>query len=242
MTGAPSEINRDAVTGLLDRSVLNVALPRAVEQATRANQPLSLVMVDLDRFKSVNDTYGHLVGDRVLAGVAARIDAVAVGKGDVYRYGGDELLLILPNHTIAEAIAAAERARRELESTPFEDLTVTASFGVSTFPAHGMTDAELLKAADDALYDAKNRGRNLVRVFGEPEPPQPVREPERKLPVPGALTEHQRKELRTQHYQGYQIRCPKDGGILRVEENEEFAVWPRTLFIRCELCRLSEEI
>ena len=181
---------RDALTQLWTRGKLDSELPQNITEAAASKQPLSLIMVDIDHFKNVNDSYGHPKGDTVLAGVAACIASVVAGKGRVYRYGGEEILVVLMNHDVQEATAVAERARRELESQRIADISVTASFGVGTFPVHGSSSEEVIEAADKAMYDAKDRGRNLVRIFGEPAPkPDKIREPERKLPPPGVLTD-----------------------------------------------------
>ena len=159
---------RDALTQLWTRGKLDSELPQSFTEAAACQQPLSLIMVDIDHFKNVNDSHGHLKGDAVLAGVATLIASVVAGKGRVYRYGGEEILVVLMNHDVQEATAVAERARRELESARIADLSITASFGIGTFPVHGSGSKEVIKAADEAMYDAKNRGRNLVRVSGEP--------------------------------------------------------------------------
>jgi len=121
-------------------------------------------------------------------------------------------------------------------------LKVTASFGVSTFPDHGKNITELINGADSALYDAKNRGRNLVRVFNEPEPAQKVREPDRRLPEVGSLSEQEMNELRTQYFRSHSISCPKDGAILDVTEINALGVSSPKLLIWCKLCGLTEEI
>ena len=198
-------------------------------------------MVDLDRFKSVNDTHGHAKGDSVLAGVAGALEFVIEGKGQVYRYGGEEMLIVLPNHTVLEAVAVAERARRKLESAEIAGLKITASFGVASFPDHGSNDADLVKGADNALYDAKNHGRNLVRVFEEPEPSKErAREPDRRLPEAGALTEKQRDDLRVEYFTTYRIRCPIDGAVLTVNERNEVGMPKPRLSIWCKLCGLTD--
>ena len=235
--------DRDSLTRLRTRDALDTELPQAISDAAKASHPLSLIMVDLDRFKSVNDTHGHPKGDSVLAGVAGALESIIEGKGQVYRYGGEEMLIVLPNHTVLEAVAVAERARRELESAEIAGLKITASFGVASFPDHGSNETDLVKGADDALYDAKNQGRNLVRAFGEPEPPKErAREPYRKLPEPGALTEKQRDDLRAAYFRTYGIRCPNDGALLEVHERNEMGKPTPRLSIWCKLCGLMDEI
>jgi len=233
----------DPVTHLRSRGTMDSELSQNLCEAAAKKRPLSVIMADIDHFKRVNDTHGHQKGDSVLAEVAARIASVAEGKGLAYRYGGEELVVLLGNHSTQEAIAVAERMRRELESAQIAGLAVTASFGVSTFPEHGGNSAEVIKAADTALYDAKNRGRNLVRVFGEPEPAKAPRQPERKLPVPGSLTERQKDELRKQYFRSHSIRCPEDDAALDVQEITQASAHPITrLLVWCKLCGLSGEL
>ncbi len=160
----------DGPTGLLRREVFDRDVTEMAEDLTSNRLPLALIMVDIDHFKEVNDTYGHPKGDAVLKGVAERVASAAKGKGRVYRYGGDEMAVVLPNHASHEALALAERVRRALDSVPVADVKVTASFGVACIPDHGADPEQLKQAADRALYDAKERGRNCVRVYGEGPP------------------------------------------------------------------------
>lgn len=234
---------RDGLTNLWDRGTFDSEIRESVDEALRTAAPLALIVVDIDHFKRVNDTHGHQKGDAVLVGVAWRLQTVAKGKGKVYRYGGEEMLIVLPNHSLQEATAVAERARSELERGQVEGIAVTASFGVSTLPEHGRTSAELIKGADTALYDAKNRGRNLVRICGEPEPPRArPHEPERRLPEPGRLTETQRQQLRRDYFQGCRIVCPEDEAILDVHERNTIRAATRGLLVVCPMCGLAEEL
>lgn len=235
---------RDSLTQLGTREAMDSELSQALVEATSRKCPLSLVMMDIDHFKKVNDTHGHPKGDAVLAETAARIISVAEGKGRAYRYGGEEIAILLPNHNTQEAIAVAERARRTLEDAPIGGLTVTASFGVATSPDHGNASAGIVKAADAALYDAKDRGRNLVRVYGEPPPAQPdkAREPERKPPTPGSLTDEEKDQLRLEYFRTHQILCPKDGAILAVSESHAIGKPTASLLIQCKYCGLVERL
>lgn len=156
---------RDPTTNLWAREVFNADFSEHFAQAARAHQPLSLILIDIDHFKSVNDTHGHQVGDAVLEGVAAAIAAVAEGKGKAYRYGGEEIIVVLRNYTAQEAIGVAERMRVAVETASPSGIPVTASFGVSAYPDHAEETKHLFTAADAAVYDAKNNGRNQVRLF-----------------------------------------------------------------------------
>lgn len=153
----------DAVTGVPGRKHFDDALKRELHSASDL-RPLSLVIVDLDHFKAVNDMYGHPTGDLVLRTVARTLQSVVEGRGGCYRYGGEELVLILPNFAVEEACALAERARLTLSNTkpPGGPERVTASFGVATFPHTTALAGELIAVADKALYEAKKSGRNRV--------------------------------------------------------------------------------
>lgn len=233
---------RDALTQLWTRGKMDSELPQHLAEATKTARPLSLILVDIDHFKYVNDTHGHQMGDTVLTAVAALIVAATTGKGQVYRYGGEEMLIVLPNHDVQEATVVAERARRELASAQIGGLTVTASFGVGTFPDHGSSISGLIKAADTAMYDAKNRGRNLVRVSGEPAPQaDKPRVPERKLPQPGVLTDEEQQNIRNRHFAGFDVRCPKDGALLRVQEIGSLGSATVDLVVQCKSCGLTDQ-
>jgi diguanylate cyclase (GGDEF)-like protein len=105
---------------------------RSRKVAVETGLSLSMIMIDLDHFKAVNDKHGHSAGDDVLREVARRVDLVARSKGAAFRYGGEEIVVLLPNHTCDEAVAVAERIRRSIDTTPVGAIQVTASLGVST--------------------------------------------------------------------------------------------------------------
>ncbi|HEY8338899.1 MAG TPA: GGDEF domain-containing protein [Egibacteraceae bacterium] len=149
-----------------------------LESAARCSRDLSLVILDIDHFKQVNDTYGHQAGDDVLVEVARRIrDSVRI-PDVVARYGGEEFVVLLPGTGLEGAVATAERIRRAIGSTPipmtrgFEDqpegLRVSASLGVASFGVHGRTVSSLLRSADAAMYTAKTSGRDRV-VAADPD-------------------------------------------------------------------------
>lgn len=131
---------------------------------SQSASPFSLVFADLDDFKRINDTYGHPIGDKALQTAAAIFKSVSEGKGKCYRYGGDELTILLPNYTLTEAIALAERIRVELYETQLENVAqrITASFGVASYPESTNGTGELVGCADRALYKAKGAGGNQV--------------------------------------------------------------------------------
>lgn len=162
----------DSLTGLNNRHYLEshfVAVSRRLESAKK---PISLLVLDLDKFKSVNDTHGHMVGDEVLKGLARRILGNLRTMDTAVRYGGEEFLVLMPEATLAEATAAAERLRRAVADQPFDatvpagKLTATVSIGVASTTAGTSGLHEVVKAADGALYEAKAAGRNCVVTAG----------------------------------------------------------------------------
>jgi len=164
----------DALTGLDNRRYLEERIDEMFEHARRLNEPFSCVMCDLDRFKSVNDTYGHQAGDAVLKQFA-RILRNEVREIDrVGRYGGEEFMLLLPGTVLDAAVTFAERVRKEVEGRTFNfdgtKICRTASFGVSAWPHPRIDNCDVLvRAADDALYVAKETGRNRVVRFDSEE-------------------------------------------------------------------------
>ncbi len=160
----------DGLTGLyLRRHFLDI-LGSEVERALRTGIPLSFLIVDIDHFKGFNDGYGHLAGDVLLRDVAAIIRTEARSVDLIGRYGGDEIAVALPRADVAVAAAVAERMRAAVKALAVkladDEVKVTLSIGVSSFPLHCGTTAELIDRADQALYQAKERGRDRVVVFG----------------------------------------------------------------------------
>ncbi len=155
----------DPLLQILDRRAFDADLSSFTAKAS-ATRPLTLLMIDLDHFKRVNDTYGHLVGDGVLRQTAGLIRAASAGKGSCYRYGGEELAVLLSNHGVEEASAVAERLRRSIHEENFTPCSerMTVSIGISTYPETTKDGARLLENTDAALYEAKRSGRNRVSV------------------------------------------------------------------------------
>jgi diguanylate cyclase (GGDEF)-like protein len=158
---------KDPVTGINNRAALNATIDREVNLSHRHGYALSVIMLDLDHFKRINDEHGHLAGDTVLRTVAGRITDCTRGSDMVFRYGGEEFTVVLSNTDIDGAALLADRIRKTIAATPtiidgFE-IAVTVSMGVSTLEA-GDSAATLLSRADAALYDAKTAGRNRVMI------------------------------------------------------------------------------
>ncbi|HVP29072.1 MAG TPA: diguanylate cyclase [Myxococcota bacterium] len=162
----------DCVTGLRSRRYVSEVLERELSRARRHRTPLSILMADLDHFKSVNDRFGHPAGDAVLRG-AADLLREGLRKSDVAgRVGGEEFLVILPQTDRVGGRMAAERWQKPLAGTPLalpsgDTVRVTVSIGVAQLETHMETSGALVQAADAALYAAKKNGRNRIEVAGE---------------------------------------------------------------------------
>ncbi len=159
----------DAVTGLYNRHYLTSHMDTRMDAAQRQGKDLSILMMDIDHFKNVNDTFGHAVGDQVLKEFAARVGRNIRGVDLAARYGGEEFVVMMPETPADWALMIGNRLREEIASKPFDfdlsegEINVTVSIGVAT-SKDGQTSAQLLEEADKALYEAKASGRNKVVV------------------------------------------------------------------------------
>lgn len=164
---------RDALTNLFNRRYLEETLERELARAAREGYPLCTVMMDIDHFKNVNDTYGHEAGDLVLKTLADMVTSQSRQGDFVCRYGGEEFVLVMPNINIEVAKERVNSLHRSISSLyiPFGrfNINITVSMGLSSYPLHGETKGDLLRAADRALYAAKNMGRNRVAVYRAPD-------------------------------------------------------------------------
>jgi diguanylate cyclase (GGDEF)-like protein len=163
----------DPLTRLYNRRFLMEELERKLLWAKHNTQCLSLIVLDIDNFKKINDTFGHQNGDLVIISVAEVSRTKMRGHDIVARYGGEEFVIILPETPLSDAVLIAERLRKSVQAKcfppPMEVLTVTVSLGVATFPSALVNSIDsLFKQADEALYLAKHRGRNRVEVIDAP--------------------------------------------------------------------------
>ncbi|WP_313539663.1 GGDEF domain-containing protein [Sphingomonas sp.] len=163
---------RDPLTGLYNRRYMEDALTRLSALAERTGTPLSAIMIDLDHFKKLNDAFGHAVGDTVLREAAAQIVGALRVSDVACRYGGEELLVILPECSLTEAKTKAEVLRERIEAlSSVQGATISASLGVASLPENTRTIADLLPMADAAMYQAKEAGRNRVVAAPAQESP-----------------------------------------------------------------------
>jgi diguanylate cyclase (GGDEF)-like protein len=161
----------DKLTSLYNRNFLETYLESQLEATKLSSQQLSLIMLDIDLFKNINDTYGHIAGDYVLS-IFSTFVLKCIRKSDLAaRYGGEEFVVVLPYTNANIAMIIAERIRHTVESTPFPPLDcliipqITCSLGVSTFPINCSNRDELIRTADLALYKAKQSGRNCTKIY-----------------------------------------------------------------------------
>jgi diguanylate cyclase (GGDEF)-like protein len=197
----------DFLTGLKTRRYFDEQLDREIKRAERNGSPLSLVLIDVDHFKLVNDTYGHQTGDVILREIASRLMKGRREIDTVARYGGEEFIIILPDTNMTGAEHVAQRLRKDIESTGFavgsssQSAQLTISLGVATFPQDAQSKSDLLEAADAALYAAKDDGRNRVILHSELDFRQGMRREQRLnlvlpvrvwgMDVNGELFEHE---------------------------------------------------
>lgn len=169
-----SQALRDPLTGLYNRRYMEDTLQRAVQLAQREKQEVSIVMIDLDHFKRLNDQHGHAKGDTVLRDAASVITHQSRESDVACRYGGEELLVVMPNCSLEDAAHKAERLRIGIAALSQPGIEVSASFGVASIPMTSSSVHDLMQAADAALYTAKEQGRN--RVVTAPPLIDPIRD------------------------------------------------------------------
>ncbi|MRI82895.1 MAG: hypothetical protein C6I00_00575 [Nitratiruptor sp.] len=159
-----SEGKRDKLTGAINKDAFNEIIGVKIMEAKHMDQPLSMIIFDIDFFKKINDTYGHMVGDKILKEVAEVVRS-NIRKSEYFvRWGGEEFIILLPGTSLKGAQMVAEKLRRVIETHQFPEVNrVTCSFGVTQLLQED-TIATFLERADEALYEAKREGRNRVKV------------------------------------------------------------------------------
>ena len=156
----------DSLTGLYDRRYFKVKIQEELQRARRYNRPFSIIMADVDKFKNVNDTFGHSEGDRTLKAIGAVLES-QIRKVDVIaRYGGDEFIMLFPEKGKQAVRQLSERLKEQVSREKFVDgSTISLSFGIASYPEDGSAMDELIERADQAMYNAKQRGRNRIESF-----------------------------------------------------------------------------
>jgi diguanylate cyclase (GGDEF)-like protein len=157
---------KDGLTDLYDHATFKMRLNNELRRYHRYGDGFSLMMIDIDDFKQLNDTYGHQVGDRVLVSVANALQAEVRETDTVGRYGGEEFAVLVPRTSVEETLELAERIRAAVEEEFHGSLDVTISIGVAGCPRSGTTASDLLERADQALYRAKDAGKNQIGCDG----------------------------------------------------------------------------
>lgn len=159
----------DFLTKIYNRRQFDITIEHEFARAIRYLTPLTLCLIDIDHFKNVNDTYGHKIGDEVLCAIASLIKKMFRKSDYVFRYGGEEFMLILPETNVNNAYTPIERLRKEIEKLEFNsnnfNFNITASFGIADNCVDAITFEQLIKNTDIALYKAKNSGRNKVIIY-----------------------------------------------------------------------------
>lgn len=158
----------DGLTGVYNRMYLHDKLKEELLKAQELNYPITLAIFDIDHFKKFNDTYGHLFGDKVLKNTAELVQNSLRGSDIIARFGGEEFIIIMPRTSVLEAYQKLDNLRIKISRNNIVDnlvsTSITASFGLAGYPNHAESDNELIRFADDALYEAKKSGRNCVMV------------------------------------------------------------------------------
>jgi diguanylate cyclase (GGDEF)-like protein len=166
----------DDLTGVLNMRGFAIAASRLVAQASRYDRPVTVLMIDSDNLKAVNDTYGHDAGNLLLRQLARVIQAELRVSDVLARYGGDEFIVLLPETSPEGAVLVAERIREEMAAMPLDtggqQVQCTVSIGAASLPGDGVSLDAIVARADRAMYQAKSGGRNKVVRFGEHRPAQ----------------------------------------------------------------------
>ncbi len=151
----------DELTGLRNRKAFETDVPRELARSERLGYDVTLLMMDVDNFKQYNDNHGHLEGDRILRELGEIMKAKTKGYDTLYRYGGEEMAVLLPNTTMEQGYNIAERLRNAISET----VGVTVSIGISNYRGTAWNLYDFISNSDKALYQAKNSGRNRVKIY-----------------------------------------------------------------------------
>ncbi|HRK39271.1 MAG TPA: PAS domain S-box protein [Burkholderiaceae bacterium] len=227
--------SHDALTGLRNRRESEHTLENLVQTCLRLGIPLGVCLFDLDHFKHINDQLGHLAGDRVLSKVSAKVSDCIRSSDSVFRWGGEEFLLLCPGSDQQQMAQFADKLRTEIQTLPWPDVpgleAVTASFGLASLPTDGVTPRELVLAADAALYRAKGSGRNRVTAHTDSpdsagtQAPRPVTlaTASPALDTRALLAELQRLSQREQHLE--QLLNSAPDAVLVMDTNGHITEW-----------------
>ena len=227
--------NYDTLTGLPNRSLLAERLARAVVRARRQETRVAVLFLDLDRFKDINDSLGHAAGDRILKAAAARLLGIVRESDTVARLGGDEFTVVVEDITgaltaesVAEKIIAAFAEPLEIDGR--SEVTISPSIGISLYPDHGLVPTDLLKFADTAMYQAKDRGRNTYQIYTEAMDAEARRRATMVAALRRAL---ERREFRLVYQPRLSLLDGRIGGVeaLLRWHCEELGEVPPTVFI-----------
>lgn len=157
-----SENSIDPLTNVFNRGYLEKQLDKEIERSLRSSNPISVIMLDIDHFKKINDKYGHQMGDTILIYLSSLIKGILRNNDFIARYGGEEFVIVCPDTSIDNATILAERIKMLLQSN--NKTIITASFGISELSDEINNKRKLIFAADKALYSAKENGRNMIVV------------------------------------------------------------------------------
>lgn len=157
----------DSLTGLHNRHYAHMRIKQEVKRANRENYPVSILFVDIDKFKSINDSFGHDIGDLALKHLSNIIKDVSREYDVAIRWGGEEFVLFLPNTTEEGAYALAERLRKNIELSDFQYCKITTSLGIATYPHDNLNIEKVISFADTALYHSKQSGRNRTSIYSQ---------------------------------------------------------------------------
>lgn len=168
-----SHVHIDELTGMFNRRHVRTMFQHEIRRARRYSKTLSLMLIDIDNFKTINDSFGHIAGDRVLVALADLLREVCRETDTIGRFGGDEIVVIAPEAKKSDAFALAERIRRAArerrlfldEEKREQEIRFSISVGIATYPDDSQESAELLHLADEALYASKKRGRDVVSIY-----------------------------------------------------------------------------